>query len=415
MSQIGRAIGSGVKMAEGSYVAVSDRMKYGVKPSAVRSENYLHNIKASNGSQFPMQLGQDIIFDVPALGNGYYCDFSTSYFRCRVDVTLTNTVQEDAGLENAYSNGYVRFERGPESMFRRVMIQDASGNLLESFENYNDLYCLQELLTNNRLNREGPGTFHGEGLVVPGNNTPSTQVNVGSAISALNSSSSLESIVSALKSTDPFNEVVSMDAYNILVQPNGKNPPLKYPDLGGAIIGNYCMGSSSESDNAAEAKYGAWSLWDRNGSAYQYSAGSSGGKYFTFQLASSLFGGSADKYLPMSAINGLRIVLSLENAIGAVVLNGLQSYVASTETFIDNSIKEVRIVDPTFYMNMVRVDPTIDKQLLASAQSEDGAIRIHSQSYSNFQIAIPQGQASWEYIIPIKSSSLKAIYFTFAP
>ena len=131
-------------MSEGSYVAVSDRMKYGIKPSAVRSENYLHNIKASNGSSFPMTLGQDIIFDVPALGNGYYCDFSTSYFRCRVDVTMTNLVAQTAGLENAYSNGYVRFERGPESMFRRVLIQDASGNLLESFENYNDLYCLQE-------------------------------------------------------------------------------------------------------------------------------------------------------------------------------------------------------------------------------------------------------------------------------
>ena len=104
-------------MAEGSYVAVSDRMKYGIKPSAVRSENYLHNIKASNGSSFPMNLGQDIIFDVPALGNGYYCDFSTSYFRCRVDVTMTNVVEQGAGVDNAYSNGYVRFERGPESMF----------------------------------------------------------------------------------------------------------------------------------------------------------------------------------------------------------------------------------------------------------------------------------------------------------
>jgi len=174
-------------------------------------------------------------------------------------------------------------------MFRRVMIQDASGNLLESFENYNDLYCLQELLTNNRLNREGPGTFHGEGLVVPGNNTPSVQVNFGSAVSALNSSSSLASVIAALKSTDPMNEVVSLDAYNILVQPNGKNPALKYPDLGGAIIGNYCMVSSTESDNAAEAKYGAWSLWDPNASSYQYTQGTSGGKYVTFQLSSSLF------------------------------------------------------------------------------------------------------------------------------
>ena len=43
-------------------VAITDRMKYGVKPSAVRSENYLHNIKASNGSTFKCQMGQDIIF-----------------------------------------------------------------------------------------------------------------------------------------------------------------------------------------------------------------------------------------------------------------------------------------------------------------------------------------------------------------
>ena len=60
-------------------VAITDRMRYGVKPSAVRSESYLHNIKASNGSNFNCTLGQDIIFDVPTLGNGYYCDFSTSY------------------------------------------------------------------------------------------------------------------------------------------------------------------------------------------------------------------------------------------------------------------------------------------------------------------------------------------------
>ena len=72
-------------------------------------------------------------------------------------------------------------------MFRRVMIQDASGNLLETFENYNNLYCLQELLTNNRLNREGPGTFHGEGLVLPGNNGLGVEVTIGPALDALKS------------------------------------------------------------------------------------------------------------------------------------------------------------------------------------------------------------------------------------
>ena len=126
-------------MTEGSHVAVSDRMKYGIKPSAV----YMYDPKTIyiTSKLVYMNLGQDIIFDVPTLGNGYYnCDFSTSYFRCCVDVTLTNLVAQDAGLTNAYSNGYVRFERGSESMFRRVMVQDTSDNLLESFENYNDLY-----------------------------------------------------------------------------------------------------------------------------------------------------------------------------------------------------------------------------------------------------------------------------------
>ena len=63
---------------------------------------------------------------------------------------------------------HVRFDRVPESMFRRVLIKDASGKLLEIFENYNDLDYLPELLTNNKSNREGPVCFHGEGLFLPG-------------------------------------------------------------------------------------------------------------------------------------------------------------------------------------------------------------------------------------------------------
>ena len=42
--------------------------------------------------------------------------------------------------------------RGPESMLRRELIPDESGNLLENFENYNGLYCVTELLSDNKLN-----------------------------------------------------------------------------------------------------------------------------------------------------------------------------------------------------------------------------------------------------------------------
>ena len=62
------------------------------------------------------------------------------------------------------------------------------------------------------------------------------------------------------------------------------------------------------------------------------------------------------------------------------------------------------------------MDRTVDAKLIESAQSpEDGNIRIHSQTYQTFQMSILANQATFEYVIPIKVSSLKAIYFTFAP
>ena len=154
-------------------------------------------------------------------------------------------------------------------MFRHVMIQDASGKLLETFKNYNDLYCLHELLTNNRLNREGPGTFNGEGLVLPGVNTPGVDVNLGSALSN-DTTANAAALVAALKSANPFTETADFVPFNLFNQPNGKNQTIKYADLGGALLCNYCMKESTDSSDAAEQKFGAWSIWDSNGSAYQY-------------------------------------------------------------------------------------------------------------------------------------------------
>ena len=138
--------------------AVSDRMKYGIKQSAVRSDNLLHNFKSSNGRTFEVKLGNDIVFEIPSMGKGYYCDLATSYIRFGIRVTtssaLTNTNNDP---------GCVRFARGPESLFRRLQIQDASGGLLETIENYNDLYALTELCCNSATKRKGLGRFHGEG------------------------------------------------------------------------------------------------------------------------------------------------------------------------------------------------------------------------------------------------------------
>ena len=136
--------------------AVSDRMRYGIKESAVRSDNLLHNFKASNGREFDVKLGNDIVFELPSMGKGYYCDLASSYIRFSIKVT-TNTSISDS------NHGHIRFARGPESLFRRLQIQDASGGLLETIENYNDVYALTELCCNSSTKRKGLGRFHGEG------------------------------------------------------------------------------------------------------------------------------------------------------------------------------------------------------------------------------------------------------------
>ena len=82
-------------------------------------------------------------------------------------------------------------------MFQRVMIQDASGNLLEIFENYNDLYCCYELLTKNRLNREEPGTVHVEGLVLTGYDSLGVNVNTGETLQALQDNANAAAVLAS--------------------------------------------------------------------------------------------------------------------------------------------------------------------------------------------------------------------------
>ena len=69
-------------------MAVTNLMRYNVKPTGVRSENLLNNIKASNGNEFTGSSEGQIIFDVPAMSGGYYLDSAGSRFR--FTLTLEN-------------------------------------------------------------------------------------------------------------------------------------------------------------------------------------------------------------------------------------------------------------------------------------------------------------------------------------
>ena len=69
---------------EGS--AVSDRMRYVPKPIAVRSENLVTSVKASNGSLFNGDGSTQMMFDIPAMSGGYYLDSAATRFSLNVQL-----------------------------------------------------------------------------------------------------------------------------------------------------------------------------------------------------------------------------------------------------------------------------------------------------------------------------------------
>jgi len=334
--------------------AVSDRMKYGVKPSAIRSENLLYNLKAVNGTSFSQSTSTDVIFEIPSMGNGYYCDVANSYFRWKLTCSNSSSYQLTSGL---------RFERGPESLIRRLQITDANGNLLENIEHYNEIYGLTEICTAPNYSRASIGSFFGEnykGLY---------------GINRMISNTAFQYTPAAATG----DQVYAQNAYQ------------DKPDLGSIFV----CGSNS----TAQYISGAAALNTSTATTVDY--------YITFQLLSGIFGASLDKYLPMSAINGLRIVLTLENAIGSTVVCGL-AY--GTDPITNYT---VTINDPSLYLNMVRVDPTVDQALIQSSTGPDGLIRIHTQTWSTFSQTVPSGTTSYDYMIPIRVSSLKSIFFGY--
>ena len=70
-----------------------------------------------------------------------------------------------------------------------------------------------------------------------------------------------------------------------------------------------------------------------------------------------------------------------------------------------------KIKDPTFFMNVIRVDPEVDRGLVTNAKGNDGKIRIHTQSWRTFTETVASGNTVFNYTLPISVSSLKAVFF----
>ena len=94
---------------------------------------------------------------------------------------------------------------------------------------------------------------------------------------------------------------------------NGKYDALKFADLGSAIVANYSMSNAVDNVKPTENKYGAYSLTDPNYQLYGYTQNQSGGRYFTFQILSALFGGSAENLAELA--RALHLNLSVKKVL----------------------------------------------------------------------------------------------------
>ena len=109
---------------EGS--AISDRLRFNTKPIAVRSENLVSSIKATNGN---IQTGDGvstIIFDIPAMSGGYYLDAALTRFS--FNLRLTDVSSNATSIDTLK---YIWLDRGPNSIINRFQLYDQSGQLLE--------------------------------------------------------------------------------------------------------------------------------------------------------------------------------------------------------------------------------------------------------------------------------------------
>ena len=298
--------------------AVSDHMKYNVKPTAVRSENLLNNIKASNGNLFDGDNQHEIIFEIPAMAGGYYLDAAGS--RIRFSLYLG----EAAG--RGTTDNEIFLDRGPCSLIETLTIHDASGHLLESISNLDSLYSMIEMCTNTPDVRQYRSVFNGEG--------------------AFETVSDVQSI-NQFKGGRLYREAA-------------------------ALTTPFCP-----SDFTTYHK-------------------------LEFVLPSGVFGQSCQKYYPLSAMNGFRITLKLQQGIKALY-NSVDG--ATAHTYF--------ISDPTLFLNLIRVDPEVDRGIIDGAKGPDEKIRIHTHSWRTYSKAIATSDTSFEHVIPINVSSLKAIFFTF--
>lgn len=397
-------------------MGVPDRMRYNLKVTAVESTNKLTTGPANGTDTYAGGTSSTIEFTIPHSSMSEFVDPVMSRFRFQLQVYLPSHMINNPSKNSPYDKEVIHFDRGFESLIRRIDIYDMNGNLLEAIDHYNCLYAITELCTSEPETRKARGRFTMECLQ-PDDCARGTDV---------------------------------------------------WPDQQFQTLSN--MQSANQQDAAPR-------LYE-----------------VCFNLISGVFGGTCEKYWPLKAINGLRILIQLENptdafvyrfipgteaitalpagpAVGANIdpdtggfaesildtitpANG-QRYLTHTDiatatadwtaycgaratlekrnqvnkTHFDAATYQVEmntsaanefgyaITKPCVQLNRIYLPGGMGDSIIgaAKAASPDGKIRIQTHSWKVLTSQIYSTQNSFDYIIPIQVASLKAVFFTITP
>jgi hypothetical protein len=130
---------------------------------------------------------------------------------------------------------------------------------------------------------------------------------------------------------------------------------------------------------------------------YGKTVAKSGTGEFSIPLAcSGVLGSGCSKYLPVAKVNDLRLELTIENAVQAVVQT------ANTASF--------SITNPQLVLTYVEIAPDMAQQLEVAT---GGRYMVSTESWRNYQTILPATRTGDSVLIPARYSSLRTLLHTF--
>ena len=388
---------------EGS--AVTDAMRYNGKPVAVRSENILSSVKASNGARFTGDGSTTVIFDVPAMAGGYYLDPTSTRMTFNLHFTDANNTASTIAVGNVY------LDRGPGSIIQRLQIYDASGHLLEDIQDYNVLYAMQHLATSDPQTANTRGQFFKEcryggrmgRSAAAGSRLPDVYGNQETIVMPQLRTVADNAVVAA----DTLGNVPITNAYRWTMQTITRTTTFPDGTMGGRVLQLGVSLTGAQGYDANDISNNIWP-YSTDGAVMTSTAGSMS---LSHTFISSIFGSGFPKYYPLSAMNGFRLVLTLSPSNVAFQCDeNCASGGAAANTVIRYSIS-----DPTLYCSMTRIDPSVDRGIISNMRGPDGRIRIPTNSWRQYKQTIYAADRVKNLIIPFSVSSLKSLLFGFVP